>query len=185
MRVTRLFGRRSAAWGLSTLAALSPLAAPASAREPVDDIQVSASLTETSQISPGSRGDLEGTARLQVEVSFAQAVSNIEARVARPSRASAQRVVAAGTRWSLPDGMPSTELASGRASRAAGGTLIALVEVPVSGKGVHDLVVEVSGTGAEGNVVRGEAFVRVPLGVPLPSVADDGEVALLPMAVQP
>lgn len=54
------------------------------------------------------------------------------------------------------------------------------VRIPVSGKGVHEWILEaVSGT------ARDEFAIRVPLGVPGFAPEDDGEIASFPLEVRP
>jgi len=54
------------------------------------------------------------------------------------------------------------------------------VRIPISGKGVHEMILEaVSGT------ARDEFAIRVPLGVPGFAPEDDGEIASFPLEVRP
>lgn len=63
-------------------------------------------------------------------------------------------------------------LARGEAART-------ILEIPVRGKALHEIVIRAMAAGATGPIAT-EVLVRVPLGVPVPEPVDDGTVAEFP-----
>lgn len=157
-------------------------AASVPASEPIHELGVRVGVESVRPGPSGTQGAPAATARLRVEIAATRTVSDVRARVV--SASATGRVEAAGARWSGADGLPLAGIDSSRVALGDGAAWVAYVDVPVSGSGMHDLVVEVSGVTPRGSVTN-EAFARVPLGVPLDVVVDDGEVASFPLEVRP
>lgn len=157
---------------------------PGRATEPIEEVQIRATVEEVTPDSPERGRSATAVARIRVEIVLSEPVSDLEARIVKVSEGPSGRVALKGVRWSTSDGLPSSDLLGGQPSAAAGTAFTGFVDVPIAGRGFHGLALEVSGNGARGPV-RNEAFVRVPLGVKSERGSDDGESVLFPLQVEP
>lgn len=184
--------RKGTAFSLMLLGVVSaltiPCPTPAVGSEPLGDLELRLTLVELTTTTAADGSDAGGLARIEVTLEAALPARGIRLRVLRPD----------GTGW-IVDGKPydpgqpvwtrvggdePPDTVDGGPSVGPREAIRTVIEVPVSGAAVHEVVVEILGQGARGPL-RTENVVRVALGVPETDVEDDGEYASFPVGVRP
>lgn len=163
--------------GVLFLVALSNI----TATEPTPDLTLEARVVATNGTTRWG-GGIEGTATIELTLSSLRQVRDFELRVLRPDRSAwsvdGRAWSPAPPLWAAADG----EVLVGRPDLAAGGAMRAVVEIPLRGAAIHEIVIEAVGTGESGTTAT-ETFVRVPLGVAPRLAVGDGDVAAFELEV--
>lgn len=142
------------------------------------------------QIVParGAAAATSGVAKVELLLQAAYDTSGIDLRVTSPDgrtwRVKSGPFSLGRIPWTRPDGGEPYESGDGSTTIASRGTLRAVIDVPLEGAAIHEMVFQVSGVGPSGPI-RTTAVVRAPLGVPNRLPVDDGEIASFPMEVRP
>jgi hypothetical protein len=168
--------------GVIALVAI-PRGRPASATEPMGDLGVSLRLVEA---VPGNRAAgpaMTGVARIEVLVEAFRPTREIQMSVVRPDGSSWSRNKGSFTTgeldWSDPSGAP-VRLGSRGPSVPSRGAIRTTITVPLSGAGMHEIGVTVTGLSG-GKPIATEGMVRVGMGVPENELDDDGKYANFPL----
>ncbi len=165
-----------------------PCASPALGSEPLGDLDLRLTLVglETTTASDGSVAG--GVARIEATLEAAAPAREARLRVLRPDGtawlAGGRPFDPGPTAWTRADGGEALVAADGSVALGARETVRAVLEIPLEGAAVHEIVVEVAGRGARGSL-RTENVLRVALGVPETDAEEDDEYVSFPVEVRP
>ena len=157
------------------------------AAEALGDLDLQARIL---QIVPGkgSAAAAFGVAKVELLLQAAYDTSGIDLRVASPDgrtwKIKSGPFSPGRIPWTRPDGGEPYEAGDGSTAIDRHGSLRAVIDVPMEGAAIHEMVFEVSGIGPTGPI-HTTAVVRAALGVPDRLPVDDGTVATFPMEVRP
>ena len=144
--------------------------------EPAGALAVEARVLE---VAPASARAETAIARVEVVVQTAVAAERIALELERPD-GSPWPFHTPPPRWQRPgrgsDPSGDPEDAGGELSLPARSVARAILQVPLHGRAVHELVLKVTAETAQG-ALETEAFVMAPFGASLPAPSDDGAVA--------
>ena len=167
----------SGALAVAVLAAAAARGARAS--EAKGDLNLSLRLVE---IIPGKSvagSPPNGIARIEVIVDAFEATQQLELTVERadgsPWTVKGRPVTPRPSPYTTPGGEPWEPGADG-ITVPSRGTLRTMIEVPLEGAAVHEIILRATGLAA-GSLVTTEAMVLAALGAPLNLPVDDGTVA--------
>ena len=118
-------------------------------------------------------------ARIEVTLESFVSASDLKLGVGQtsPSSATKPKELSPGSvRWERGRPIEPQEAASGSVSLRRGEAARTVVEVPLTGLAVHEIIVSGSARGPQG-LLTTEGMIRVPFGVRLPLPEDDGVVS--------
>jgi len=119
-------------------------------------------------------------ARIQVTLESFVSTAGVELEVGTwdgPSAPKDRKGFAPGSlRWERARPIEPQEASSGSVSLRRGESARTVVEVPLTGLAVHEVIVS-GRAGGPGGTLTTEGMIKVPFGVPLPLPEDDGTVS--------
>lgn len=178
--MTHLTRLRGSACALVAAAAMVASSLPgARASEPKGDLNLELRVVEIVPAQGASGSAPTAIARIEAVVDAFAATHDLELTIERPDGApwttKGRPVPLRQPSWTSPAGEPVSPGALGVAVPARG-TLRALIEVPLEGAAVHEIIVRARGVAARGPV-QTESMVKAALGVVPDLPVDDGATA--------
>ena len=159
------------------LALWAPATRAAPTREPTGALDIRLRLLEVVQ---DVRDQNSAVARIEVTLESFVAASDLKLGVGQAGSSSSGKLkeLAPGSlTWVRGRPIEPQEASSGSVSLRRGESARTVVEVPLTGRAVHEIIVGGSAGGPKG-LLTTEGMIRVPLGVRLPLPEDDGVVSM-------
>lgn len=165
-----------------------PCASPALGSEPLGDLELRLTLVDLATTTDSDGGVAGGVARVEAILQAAAPAREVRLRVLRPDGAAwtadGRPFDPGPAAWTRMDGADALVAADGSVTIGAREAVRTVLEVPLEGAAVHEIVVEVAGRGARG-LLRTESALRVVLGVPESHEEDDDGYVSFPVEVRP